>query len=168
MLKNPRNKKILKWSLLSGGFLLVAGLSVYLYFANLTYDDTAKIKAEFSVEAIPFLKEFETDYKTANSKYAEKIVSVTGIITETEAADTTMNIKITDTTTGSYLIFAFQQQHLSQAKGLKPGDKATIKGSCSGGIYSEILDTYFVSFKRSTIDAHTNTPEIKNSKNKKK
>jgi hypothetical protein len=73
-----------------------------------------------------------------------------------------MNIKMTDTATGSYLIFAFQQQHLDQAKSLKPGDKATIKGSCSDGIYSEILGTYFVSFKRSTIEEQTNTPEIKN------
>jgi hypothetical protein len=152
MLKNPKNKKILRWSVLSGGFLLAVGIIVYFYLANLTYDDTAKVKAEFSVEAIPFIKEFETDYKAANKKYAEKIISVTGIITETEAADTTMNIKMADTTTGSYLIFAFQQQHLDQAKGLKSGDKVTIKGSCSDGIYSEILDTYFVSFKRSTID----------------
>ena len=152
MFKNPRNKKVLKWSLISGGALLAVGIAFYFYFANLTYDDTAKIKAEFSVEAIPFIKEFEADYKAANKKYAEKIISVTGIITETEAADTTINIKIADTTTGSYLIFAFQQQHLDQAKSLKPGDRATIKGSCSDGIYSEILDTYFVSFKRSTID----------------
>jgi len=152
MLKNPKNKKILRWSLISGGVLLAVGIAFYFYFANLTYDDTAKVKAEFSVEAIPFIKEFETDHKAANKKYAEKIISVTGIITETEAADTTMNIKMADTTTGSYLIFAFQQQHLDQAKDLKPGDKVTIKGSCSDGIYSEILDTYFVSFKRSTID----------------
>ena len=152
MLRNPGNKKILKWSLISGGLLLVVGISVYFYFANLTYYDTAKIKAEFSVEAIPFIKEFETDHKAANKKYSEKIIAVTGIITETEAADTTMNIKMADTTTGSYLIFAFQQQHLDQAKGLKTGDRVTIKGSCSDGVYSEILGTYFVSFKRSTID----------------
>ena len=152
MFKNPGNKKVLRWSLISGGVLLAVGIGVYFYFANLTYDDTAKVKAEFEVEAIPFIKEFETDYKTANKKYAEKIISVTGIITETEAADTTMNIKMADTTTGSYLIFAFQQQHLDQAKSLKPGDRTTIKGSCSDGIYSEILGTYFISFKRSTID----------------
>jgi len=152
MFKNPGNKKVLRWCLISGGALLAVGIAFYFYFFNLTHDDTAKIKAEFSVEAIPFIKEFEADYKAANKKYADKIISVTGIITETEAADTTINIKIADTTTGSYLIFAFQQQHLDQAKSLKPGERATIKGSCSDGIYSEILDTYFVSFKRSTID----------------
>jgi len=70
----------------------------------------------------------------------------------TEPADKTMIIKITDITTGSYLIFAFQPQHLAKAKPLKEGDRVTIKGSCSDGVYSEILGTYFISFKRSTIE----------------
>jgi hypothetical protein len=57
-----------------------------------------------------------------------------------------------DTTTGSYLIFAFQDKDMTEAKKLKPGDHIIIKGSCSDGIYSEILGTYFISFKRSTVE----------------
>jgi hypothetical protein len=151
MLRKPGNKKVLKWSLISGGALLAIGLAVYFYFFNLKYDDTATIKAEYTVEAIPFIKEFEADYKAANKKYADKIIEVSGTVTATELADTTMNIKMTDSTTGSYLIFAFQQQHLAEAKTIKEGSKVIIKGSCSDGIYSEILGTYFISFKRSTL-----------------
>ena len=152
MLKHPKNKKIFKWSAVIAGGLLLLGGAVYFYFATLTHDDTAKLKVDYTVEAIPFIKEFEKDYQAANKKYAEKIISVRGLVTATEPADTTMNIKMTDTTTGSYLIFAFQDQHMAEAKKLKPGDQAVIKGSCSDGIYSEILGTYFVSFKRSTIE----------------
>ena len=152
MLKNPKNKKILKWLLIAGGRLLLIGVIVYFYFATLSHDDTASLKADYTVEAIPFIKEFEKDYQAANIKYAEKIISVKGIVTATEPADTTMNIKMTDTTTGSYLIFAFQDQHMAEAKKLKPGENVFIKGSCSDGIYSEILDTYFISFKRSTVE----------------
>ena len=152
MLKNPKNKKILKWLLITGGSLLLIGFAVYFYFANLSHDDTASLKADYTVEAIPFIKEFEKDYKAANKKYAEKIIAVKGVVTAIEPADTSMNIKMTDMTTGSYLIFAFQDQHMAEAKKLKPGDQAVIKGSCSDGIYSEILGTYFISFKRSTIE----------------
>ena len=151
MLKEPSSKKFLKWLLISVGILLICGVGIYFYFASLTYDDTARVKADFSVEATPFIKEFEQDYKTANKKYAEKIVSVSGTVTATEAADTTINIKMVDSTSGSYLIFAFQKQHLDEAKTLNPGDMATIKGSCSDGVYSEILGVHFVSFKRSTL-----------------
>ena len=151
MLKNPKNKKILKWLLVSGGSLLVIGIAVYFYYATRTHEDTAGLNVDYTVEAIPFIKEFENDHKAANKKYAEKIIAVKGIVTATEPADTTMNIKMTDTTTGSYLIFAFQEQHMTEAKKIKRGDDIVIKGSCSDGVYSEILGTYFISFKRSTV-----------------
>ena len=153
MLKNPKNKKTLKWLLIAGGSLLLIGFVVYFYFATLSHDDTASLKADYTVEAIRFIKEFEKDYKTANKKYAEKIIAVKGIITETEQpVDTTMNIKMADTTTGSYLIFAFQNKDIAKAKKLKQGDKVIIKGSFGDGIYSEIKEAYFINFQRSTVE----------------
>lgn len=152
MLRHPRNKKIVKRLLLAGAILLLIGTAVYFYFATLTHSDTSDIKADYTVEAIPFIKEFEKDYKAANNKYAEKIIAVSGVVTASLLADTTINIEMKDTATGSYAIFAFQQQHMNEAKSIKAGDKVTIKGSCSDGIYSEILGTYFISFKRSVID----------------
>lgn len=152
MFKNPRNKKVLKWSLITAATLLLIGAGIYFYYATLTHDDTAGLKADYKVEAIRFIKEFEKDHKAANKKYGEKIIAVKGFVTKTLPADTTMNIEMKDTTTGSYLIFAFQEQHMAQAKKIKPGDNVTIKGSCSDGIYSDILGTYFVSFKRSTVE----------------
>ena len=152
MLKHPRNKKVLRWSFLTIGVLLLIGIGAFIYFQTLTYGDTANVSADFSVEAIPFMKEFDKDTKAANNKYAEKIIAVKGFITATLPADTTMNIEMKDTTTGSYIIFAFQMQHLDEAKDLKAGDVVTIKGSCSGGIYSEILSNNFISFKRSTVE----------------
>jgi hypothetical protein len=152
MLKHPKNKKILKWSAVIAGAILLLGAAVYFYFATLTHDDTAKLKVDYTVEAIPFIKEFEKDYQAANKKYAEKIIAVKGVITATETADTTINVKMADTATGSYLIFAFQTGHLNEAKKIKAGDLVIIKGSCSDGVYSEILGTYFISFKRSTVE----------------
>ena len=151
MLKHPANKKYLKWFFITGGTLLLIGASIFLYTILKTHEDTANVKAHFTVEAIPFIKEFEKDVAQANAKYAEKIIAVTGTVTATEAADTTINIKMEDGSSGSYLIFAFQKQHLDQAKTLKPQDVVTIKGSCSDGLFSKILGTYFVSFKRSTL-----------------
>ena len=146
------SKKVLKWLLISGGSLLLIAIVAYFYYATRTHEDTAGLTVDYTVEAIPFIKEFEKDYKAANKKYAEKIIAVKGIVTATEPADTTVNIKMADTTTGSYLIFAFQNQHMPEAKRVKEGDEVVIKGSCSDGVYSEILGTYFISFKRSTIE----------------
>ena len=143
-----RTKKI-------GAFIIIlvlAGAAVAWYLFTDTFSDTAHRKVEFTVDAMDFIKEFEKDNKLANNKYTEKIIAVNGTVSEVESADTTTNIKMIDSESGSYIIFAFQQQHLADAKKLKAGDKVSIKGSCSGGTFSEILETELISFKRCAIN----------------
>jgi len=143
-----RTKKI-------GAFIIIlvlAGATVAWYLFTDTFSDTAHRKVEFTVDAMDFIKEFEKDNKLANQKYTEKIIAVNGTVSEVESADTTTNIKMIDSESGSYIIFAFQQQHLADAKKLKAGDKVSIKGSCSGGTFSEILETELISFKRCAIN----------------
>jgi len=146
------NKKL--WKRIGIGVLVLAlaGAAAVWYILTEKFTDTTERKAAYSVNALDFIKEFETNEAAANKKYTEKIISVTGIVSAVEAADTTANIKFADTLTGSYAIFAFQEQHLSEAKALKVGDKVTIKGSCSGGIYSEILEAHSIAFKRAAVD----------------
>lgn len=145
--KNSWLKKIL-----IGGILVVISMAVviWLIFTE-KFKDTKERKSDYIVNAMDFLQEFQISDSLANLKYAEKIITVNGRISETEEADTTINIKMIDTATDAYIIFAFQQQHLAEAKQLKEGDSVAIKGSCSGGTYSEILETEFVTFKRCTL-----------------
>ena len=151
MLNKPKNRKVLKGVIIGGVSLLLIGAAVYFYYANLKHEDTASLEVDYTIDALPFIKEFENDHQAANKKYAEKIIAVKGVVTAKESADTTVNIKMSDNTTGSYLIFAFQEQHMNEAKQLKEGENVTIKGSCSDGVYSEILGTYFISFKRCIV-----------------
>ena len=132
--------------------MVVTLVAIVWYIFNDKYADTAKRKATYTVNALDFIKEFEKNDSLANKKYTEQIIAVKGTVSEIEAADTTANIKFVDSTSGSYIIFAFQQQHMAEAKQLKEGDKVTIKGSCSGGTYSEILGTEYISFKRSAVN----------------
>lgn len=146
-MKTSRRKKI--W--ITAGVLILAFAGVYWYIHAERFADTATKKPDYTVDAMEFIKEFESDHKIANAKYTEKIVAVNGIVSATESADTTINIKMIDSTSGSYIIFAFQDQHLDEAKSLQAGDAVSIKGSCSGGVYSKILGSHFISFKRSAI-----------------
>ena len=131
--------------------ITLGGICVYLIF-NQKFEDTGKQAVAFSISANDLIKEFQQNESAANKKYAEKIILVNGKISETEAADSTINVKMMDTLTGSYIIFAFQEQHIKEAKQLKQGDDVSIKGSCSGGTYSKILETEFISFKRCAIN----------------
>ena len=147
----PRKRSWLKWLLILGGIGIVTAAIFIWYIFTVTFSDTAGLKPDYEKKAMDLLSEFQQNDSLANHKYAEKIITVRGIVSAIESADTTINIKMADTTSGAYIIFAFQQQHLAEAKKIKEGDSIAIKGSCSGGAYSEILETEYITFKRSTI-----------------
>jgi hypothetical protein len=144
-------KRYKKW-LIALLVLFLAGVAVIWYLFTLKYDDTATVKPDYTVTAIDFIKEFRQDMRNANKKYSEKIIVVNGTVSEIEAADTTANIKMIDTTSGAYIIFAFQQQHLNEAKAMQEGERVSIKGSCSNGSFSNILETEYITFKRCAVN----------------
>lgn len=145
------NRNYKKW-LIALFVLLLAGGTVIWYLFTLKYEDMSSVKADYSVQAMDFIKTFQQDMTAANKKYAEKIIVVNGMVSAIEMADTTANIKMIDTTSGAYIIFAFQQQHLTEARQMKEGDIVSIKGSCSNGAFSHILETEYISFKRCAIN----------------
>lgn len=144
-------KPLTKKLLIAGTVLLIAVTAVIWYVFTLKFDDTSKTKADFVIDSKELIREFEKDNKLANQKYTEKILEVKGVVTAVEKADSSVNIKMADSTTGSYAIFAFQDQSMADAKQVKAGESIVIRGSCSGGVYSEILETNFISFKRCAI-----------------
>lgn len=147
--KSPWRKTIL-WSVLA---LVVIGAGIYWYVATEKFADTNDREAAYTVNALDFIREFHANDSAANTKYRDKIITVNGTVSAVEPADSaTMNIKFVDTTTGSYVIFAFQEQHVAEAKTVKEGDVVSIKGSCSGGTFSEILGVEKIDFKRSALN----------------
>ncbi len=146
--RNPWFKKIL-YSII---IIALLGAGAIWYIFSEKFSDTSEMKADFTVNALDLIDEFEKNDSLANKKYAEKMIVVNGMVSEVEAADTTVNLKMIDTTSGNYIIFAFQQQHREDAKKIKEGDQVSIKGSCSGGAYSKILETEFITFKRCALN----------------
>ena len=144
-------KKIV-W-LIAGPLITYAGFyAASSHLENEKFGDTANSKAAYTVNALDLIREFQSNDSLANAKYREQIITVNGSISEIETPnDSTANVKFVDST-GSYAIFPFHDETLAEVKKLKQGDKVSVKGSCSGGVYSEILGTHFISFKRNTIN----------------
>ena len=141
-----------KWILITGLVLVAGGAVIYWWAATLKYNDTADEKAEYTVNAADLIAEFRKNDSAANKKYRERIITVNGRISQLESPDTaTVNVKFIDSTS-AYLIFAFQEQHLGEAKTLKEGDSVSIKASCSGVAFSTILEVPYVSFKRAALN----------------
>jgi Cu/Ag efflux protein CusF len=153
IVQTGKNKGLLKKLLLASVALLLIGGGLAWYLLTKGFDDTATIKADYTVSAAGFLNEFKGDGKLnveANSKYAEKIIAVDGKVSSVESADTTLNVKIQNED-GAYIAFAFQQKDQAAIKNVKEGDSVTIKGSCNGGSFSAILGVPYITFKRSSL-----------------
>jgi type II secretory pathway pseudopilin PulG len=150
--QKAKRRTWVKWILIAVLAVVVILAGLYWYVATDKFSDTKARRADYTLNALDFIHEFQQDLKAANEKYTRKIVALEGRVSEVEAADTTLNIKFVDPVTSSYAIFAFQQQHLDETKGVKAGDSISIKGSCSGGIYSEIREATVINFQRSTLN----------------
>lgn len=151
-MEQKRNRKPLLLKLLLIGIIIIAAIGgVAWYKLTKGFDDTATTKADYSMNAMDLIAEFKKNEAIANKKYAEKFISVQGKISSIEPVDTSLNVKMADST-GSYILFVFQQKDFTEVQKLKEGDDVSIKGSCSGGAYSEILESEFITFKRCSIN----------------
>jgi tRNA_anti-like len=151
-----------KW-LLKAGLILVTLAGTYIGFGMMskegekkifekTFENTDSVKADYTLEAASLIKEFMTNDTATNKKYLEKVLAVNGLASAVDiAADSTSIIKFADST-GSYAIFSLEKNQLEKVQTIKAGDAVSVKGVCSGSIFSEILGTTSISFKRSTLN----------------
>ena len=142
----------LKYLVIISVFIAAVALVGIWYLATRKFTDTVSEQSIYSIRALELINEFQKSDSVANIKFAGKIISVNGTVTSVEPTDSTVNIKLVDTASGSYAIFNFQQKNLAETKTIKQGDKVTIKGYCSGGVYSKILEAEFISFTRCVLN----------------
>lgn len=151
-MKLPFTKKIrvrIFWALFALG--LGIGGSIAYYLITETFEDTKSVKAAHTVSALSLLKAFQENDSLANSMYRDRIVELKGRISSIEWADTSANIKIEAPGSNDYLIFDFQQADAKDTRSLQVGDSVSIRAACSGSIFSRILNSRSVQFKRATI-----------------
>ena len=147
-------RKIL-WKL----FFIIAPVAVsYLAFnqvkkSQLTekVEATQTLKTAYSVNALQLIHEFTSADSTSNAKYREKIIEVTGTISELNAKDSTATLSMADST-GSYVIFDFEKEQVAKVKAFKAGDQVVVKALCSGSIFSDIMGTQTISFKHAILN----------------
>jgi len=144
--------KKLGWLIIGPVFSFASFTFIEKYLEKETFDDTATVKADYSVNATELIREFAANDTAANNKYREKILVVNGIASIVEVKlDSTVNIKFTDTTK-HFVNFSLDKNEYQKTKNIRTGDIISLKGSCSGSDYSMILDSTSINFKRATLN----------------
>lgn len=151
----PQNTSLLKklaWLLVGPVIVFASFKLAEKYVMKETHKETANVKEDYTIKAAELIKEFIANDSASNKKYLEKMLVVNGNASAVEIlADSTSTIKFEDST-GSYAIFSLEKTELEVVQHIKNGDVVSLKGVCSGSIFSEILGTTSINFKRATLN----------------
>ena len=133
-LKRPY-KFILIVILLTG----LAGIITGIYFYNLRNKNLLKEKPDFTITAEELQKEFESDENASTSKFVNKIVEVTGVISSIEKGENdALNVALKTGSSLSSVICTFPGN--TDISGLLAGQAVTLRGECSGFLMDVLLN----------------------------
>ncbi len=124
-------------------FLAVA---ISVFYAVLQFNkkhaDLGSAKPEYSLKASELFAEFETDEVSATSKYAGKVLELTGRIAQVEfsSADSTLSIVLKDDDQLSGVICTFPGKNRKSAHDFDPGSQIRIRGEFSGMLMDVLLN----------------------------
>lgn len=127
--------------LIAGG--IVALMIAYLIWANFlkTGPSMRKLEAQYQLDAVAFYNEFETDESTANAKYLNKIVQVTGEVSNVEVNEGSKPV-ISLKTEGFGVIKCTMETELTddQLSIIRSSPTIVIKAECIGMLLDVLLN----------------------------
>ena len=117
----------------------VGAVAVYYFVYNKPHRDIHSEKAAFSIPASELYDTFTTNTDEANAKYLNKVISVSGTVSDIATLDD--GVKIVLATEGEMFGVAcsFSGEEAEQAKNVQVGSQVTIKGLCTGYSGDDIM-----------------------------
>lgn len=122
-------------------FITLAAIATGVYLWNKPHRNIEKSKEDYSISAIDFYNEYSTDENNSNTKYLNKIIIVSGEISELEIDNTeepTVTLKTSDES--MTISCGFDKKWINDLKLLKIGAVVKIKGKCDGlGMFGIVI-----------------------------
>ena len=120
---------------------LITAAALYIYKEyNRIHKDTAELKSDYSISAINLISEFEADEQSANKKYWNQVIQVSGIVKDIEKDDRGFySVVLGDTSTMSSVRCSMDSAHNNEAVSVQKGTHAIMKGVCTGFNSDELL-----------------------------
>ena len=114
-------------------FLILVAVSAGIYLWNKPHRNIAAAKEDFTLNSADFYKEYSTDENSANKKYLNKIIKVSGKVVELQLENPDEpTIALETKTEGMTVSCGFNKESLLELKSLKIGENVIIKGKCDG------------------------------------
>ncbi len=108
----------------------------YLY--NKPVKSTASKSVDVAIQAADLFNEFAADENVANKKYLDKIISISGVVTNVADEDG-LTIVTLKTTSDMFGVICKIEASDNKAKSLKTGDEVRVKGVCTGMLMDVVM-----------------------------
>jgi len=115
---------------------LVASISVVYYAFNKPHRNIYSESPAYSIEAKALYAGFNKNEKLANQKYVDKVIQISGNITELFIDDNQVSIVLNDVISCELDSSIFEKNE-SAINSFKKGGQITLKGKCDG--YDRIM-----------------------------
>lgn len=123
----------MKKILLLSFFILIAAAAWYAYSEWNRKPATAADKAtDFKVSANDIVNEFVANETDATKKYLEKMVEVTGVVSEVSPNGKNTDVVLQTEDPMTSVTIQLIPEESEKAKNLKVGESVTLKGKCNG------------------------------------
>jgi len=116
----------------------MAGVYGYKEF-NRGLADTHSMRPVFKIEASDLVGKFESNEPEANALYADKTITVHGVVSAIQMTDTSGTVFLNDGSSVTSVMCQFAKGSNQEIKNLKTGVQATIKGVCSGYLMDVVV-----------------------------
>jgi len=123
--------------------VIIGAIAAYFIWANFlkTAPSMRKLDTAFQVEAVALYKEFDSNEATANAKYLNKIIEVTGVVANIEVSEDSKPI-ISLKTEGFGVIKCTMESDLDdeELSEIQMNSTLVIKAECIGMLLDVLLN----------------------------
>jgi hypothetical protein len=134
-------KKFLKIITIVSAVFALFVLAAYLYLRFMPEKSVAKQEANYTLQAAALSSEYELAPEASDKKYIDRVIQVTGVISEISAdqnKSTVFILRNSSSTTG--ILCTFDENSNKTAMKYSVGNTVTIKGTCTGMLFEVVLN----------------------------
>jgi len=115
---------------------IIAAALVWKFYVNKPHDDIEKMNPAYSLSTEEIWKQFNAEFKTADSLYTGKVIQLSGTVSRVDKNDTIVSVifvMAADEMFGDKTISCqMYKRHNEEAQTITPGTLLKIKGFCTG------------------------------------
>lgn len=119
--------------------LVLLGVFIAYKMYNKPHINVANEQADITLTANTILTDFTTDENAANTKYLEKIIQVSGVVSNVKTENNKAIITLQTSNDFASILCHLSEESSKKVQSIKIGETIKLKGICTGFLMDVVL-----------------------------